>query len=492
MNALRSNFKLSVALLTLAALVMVGLNAGASDHYDGDETSGHPTADISDLYVFHSERNGSLKLNLVLNVHPRAGEEAFFSDAIEYGFRIREGHLENTGGAVETKVGAEELRVICKFNARGENSDDHELTASCELTENDEVLTTTQVHVDDERGGDNPDFRVYAGLRSDPFFTDAGRIRLPRPRYKRLPSLLRTGNAMRPSRIALGVRANGPDSTKGNLPNVLSLVVEIDVKLLTLGQQLAIVGETSHLPDSEGGKSILIDKQGHVEVGPLLIADMTIADIVNQEAAYGLDMPLEIRAVYTEALQKGLVKYDNYDSLPLSVLDLNFDSLEQIRIARGKQDPDPTRLDWIDDLETLHPLMGVYLTDALFVDLSKPCGLNGYLEPELAALAGEKYQSCGGRAINEDVLDKIATVLINGPVGRGIHPDDDVDAEDADPYPDRGDATREPERPASDRFPFLAKPYASFPSHWGVLGFLVVLAMILRLGWRGLRGSRQP
>lgn len=208
--------------------------------------------------------------------------------------------------------------------------------------------------------------------------------------------------------------------------------------------------------------TVRIDRMGHVEVGPLIIADMLVADAFNQEEPYGEKMSEEARAYYADSLQAGLVKYDNYDSFPMEVFDLDFDTLEHIRAAREDEPTDPSRLDWIDSLDTPHPLLDVYLTDALYIDLSKPCGEDNYLEPELAVLRDETPTSCGGRHINEDVIDTFATVLINGPYEREVHPDDDVDLEDVDPYPDRGDSVEEPARPASGQFPYLDEPYSRF------------------------------
>ena len=62
------------------------------------------------------------------------------------------------------------------------------------------------------------------------------------------------------------------------------------------------------------------------------------------------------------------------------------------------------------------------LADYLVVDVTKPYVEQGsYLEIELAALRGEAHRTCGGRTLNDDVMDTIFTQLINagnGPVIR--------------------------------------------------------------------------
>ena len=60
------------------------------------------------------------------------------------------------------------------------------------------------------------------------------------------------------------------------------------------------------------------------------------------------------------------------------------------------------------------------LADYLVVDVTKPYAEQGsFLEIELAARRGEPHETCGGRALNDDVMDTIFTQLINagnGPV----------------------------------------------------------------------------
>ena len=60
------------------------------------------------------------------------------------------------------------------------------------------------------------------------------------------------------------------------------------------------------------------------------------------------------------------------------------------------------------------------LADYLVVDLTKPYAEQGsFLEIELAARRGEPHETCGGRALNDDVMDTLFTQLINagnGPV----------------------------------------------------------------------------
>jgi Domain of unknown function (DUF4331) len=74
--------------------------------------------------------------------------------------------------------------------------------------------------------------------------------------------------------------------------------------------------------------------------------------------------------------------------------------------------------------------------------VAKPFAEQGsFLEIEMATRRGEAHQTCGGRALNDDVMDTIFTLLINAQNGPTIR--DGVDR-----------ATR----PASRTFPYLAPP----------------------------------
>src|SRR3954452_13576137 len=80
------------------------------------------------------------------------------------------------------------------------------------------------------------------------------------------------------------------------------------------------------------------------------------------------------------------------------------------------------KVDWPANGNGGHPLTDLVLADYLVVDLTKPYAEQGsFLEIELAARRGEAHTTCGGRALNDDVMDTIFTQLVNagkGPVIR--------------------------------------------------------------------------
>jgi hypothetical protein len=106
------------------------------------------------------------------------------------------------------------------------------------------------------------------------------------------------------------------------------------------------------------------------------------------------------------------------------------------------------KVDWGTNANGDHPLTDLVLADYLVVDVSKPYAETGsFLEIELAWLRGEAHDTCGGRALNDDVMDTIFTQLINAGNGPVIR--DGVDAAS---------------RPATTTFPYLASPNADPPT----------------------------
>ena len=87
------------------------------------------------------------------------------------------------------------------------------------------------------------------------------------------------------------------------------------------------------------------------------------------------------------------------------------------------------------------------LADFLVVDVTKPYAEQGsFLEIELAARRGEAHETCGGRALNDDVMDTFFTQLINAGNGPTIR-----------------DGVDHSTRPASRSFPYLAPPNPNPP-----------------------------
>jgi hypothetical protein len=357
-----------------------------------------PIADITDLYAFPSpERPGSLVL--VLNTLPFAPPDALFCDGLIYRFRMRALSANGHDGQAPFAAGGDELTFDCVFSAPV-SPDGLEQEGTCSTPAGD----TVSFRVNDEQGGRAHGLRVFAGVRWDPFILDA-------------PAALNT--------IATGKLAfTDPGAIYLDGKNVLSLVVEIDHASLGNDAGLfGVVGETL----TRGKLHVRLERVGRPEVPNLMLAPKQF-DPVNRD--------LEIRDLYN--MEDGFRVAPHYQGAYRARLNANlafWDSLD------GKTD-------WPASEDGTHPLTELLLADFLVVDVAKPYAEQGsFFEIELAARRGAAHQTSGGRALNDDVMDTILTLLVNA--GKGPTIRDGVDQ-----------ATR----PASGTFPYLAPPNPDPPT----------------------------
>jgi Domain of unknown function (DUF4331) len=367
-----------------------------SDHFSGPRAIAGPTGDICDLYAFPSpERPGHLVL--VMTVLPRAGPSACFSDAIGCRFRLRPVTVAGVGPAAAFALGAEELVFECTFDVPRSDGGGAAPVQRGRCTP--PAGAPIVFHVHDEQGAGADGLRVFAGLRSDPFFLD-------------LPALQVT---IRSGRLAF--REVGSNSLAGF--NVLSVVVEADCAPLLQaggGPLFAVVAETV----VAGKLPIRLERVGRPEVKNVLLfwkefdpvnRDLELRDLYGLEDAFHLGK--DYLGAYRARLNANLAVFDRLDG----------------------------RTDWPLDGQGAHPLTELLLADHLVVDVSKPYAGDGFLEIEQAMLQGRVHVTCGGRSPNDDVMDTLYTLLVNA--GRGPRIGDGVDRATA---------------PATRTFPYLAPP----------------------------------
>jgi hypothetical protein len=368
-----------------------------SDHISGPRALADPIADITDVYAFPSpERPGCLVL--VVNTLPMAKPSAVFSEGLLYRFRLRPLTLPTAGPGWRFIPSDEEVVLDCVFDNANAQSNSGELApplqrGSCGTPSREHVTFP----VNDEQGGSGHGMRVFAGTRWDPFIMDA-RAALATIATRKLAFT-------DPGTIFLDGK------------NVLSIVVEIDTRFLADWTLVGVVAETL----TRGTFNVRVERVGRPEVKNMMLAPKEF-DPVNRD--------LEIRDLYNmdDAFHLG----DSYAGAYRARLDANlafWDGLD------GK-------VDWPIDEDGRHPLTDLVLDDYLIVDVTKPYVERGsFLEIELAARRGEAHKTCGGRTLNDDVMDTIFTQLVNA--GHGPTVRDGVDS-----------ATQ----PASDTFPYLAPP----------------------------------
>jgi hypothetical protein len=365
-----------------------------SDHISGPRALADPIADITDVYAFPSPEHPG-HLVLVVNTLPFAKPSDVLSDGLVYRFRLRPLAAGAVGDPVPFAVRSEEFVFDCVFSppvqADGRPGAEQEGTCTTPTGE------TVSLRVNDDLGGSGHGVRVFAGPRWDPFIMDA-------------PAALKT--------IATGKLAfTDPGSIFLDGKNILSIVIEIDSALLGGADLVGVVAETL----TRGKYEVRIERVGRPEVKNLMLApkqfdlvnrDLEIRDLYNMEDAF--DLGEAYRGAYRARLNANLAFWDGIDG----------------------------RTDWVTERSGDHPLTKLMLADFLVVDLTKPYAERGsFLEIELAALRGEAHRTCGGRALNDDVMDTLFTQLVNA--GHGPVISDGV-----------GQATRT----ATTTFPYLSPP----------------------------------
>ena len=369
-----------------------------SDHISGPRALADPIADITDVYAFPSPETPD-RLVLVLNTLPFAQPDAAFSDGLVYRFRLRPLTAAPQGDGAPFVIGEQEFVFDCVFGpptAPGTATPPQQ-EGTCTTPAGDSVT----FRVNDPSGGLGHGVRVFAGVRWDPFFMDA-------------PAALKTIAAQR-----LSFTDTGSIYLDGK--NVLSLVIELDLAHLPGTTLVGVVAETL----TRGSFNVRIERVGRPEVKNLMLApkqfdpvnrDLEIRDIYNMEDAFALGESYP--GAYRARLDANLAFWDGLDG----------------------------KIDWPPD-DGVHPLTEVVLQDFLVVDVEKPYLEQGsFFEIELASLHGQTHQTCGGRALNDDVMDTIFTQLVTAGTGSPVR--DGVDG-----------ATR----PASKAFPYLAEPNAEPP-----------------------------
>jgi Domain of unknown function (DUF4331) len=367
-----------------------------SDHFSGPRALAGPAGDICDFYAFPSpERPGHLVL--VMSVLPMATESSAFSDGLVYRFRLRPLSIDRQRRSFPFGPERSEVVFACGFDApEVDGSRGHAIQDGwCALPSG----KTAWFGVNDPRGGKIEGLRVWAGLRSDPFFID----------------LLAYFGSVKSGQLAF--KREGTNALAGM--NVLSIVVEIDSKLLLQGTRGPLFGAIAETVVA-GKLPIRIERVGRPEIKNVLMAfkefdqvnhDLEVRDLYNLEDAF--HMSKDYRGVYRARMNANLPVLDRLDG----------------------------KIDWPPGQDGSHPLTELLLADYLVLDVSKPFAADSYFEIESALLQGRPHRSCGGRSLNEDVMDTIYTLLITGGNGPRI-----------------SQGLNGPTVPASDVFPFLAPP----------------------------------
>jgi len=391
-------------LFTAATLTCVCGPGIASDHLDTAAVIADPASDIGDLYAWTS-RDGK-RLNLVMTI---VGGK--FSDHVRYEFHVDSGR--SVGHTTAT------ASIACEFNSA--------FAPDCRLGDIDRARgdASGEAGIDSERHR----FRVFAGLRDDPFFNN---VRGTRAALNVAGAALGAAPRDRDGcpRIDAAVSSKMLDEwrhTEGHAAaNLLAgwttaaLVIEVDLAAIDRGGPLLGVWATTMVRGITPGHprvledGVPIDRMGRALTGNALLG------LFETEAASDA---LKMR--YNQAPPSEWSSFEAEIAASLAIYD-GFDGRCGNQWLTGRHAPAANRYS---------KLARLLADDRLWVN-SKARSCKRYLSVELDR--GGTAADCGGRTLHYDV-DVFRSLLVLGRID-GV--DDGVSRDDAE----HSDST----------FPFLA------------------------------------
>lgn len=357
-----------------------------SDHFSGPAVIGDPAVDITDFFAFPSpERPGYLVL--IMNVFPMATSRSRFSDVVSHRFRLRP--LTQSAGRV-TPGDAEYTIDVTFSDISGDNGVQKGLVIGP-----DGLRQSFVVGSPSERDG----LRIFAGLVSDPFFMD-------------VEAAIRTDIS---GTLSFDTAVNTVEHR-----DVLSIVVEIPTVPVVERLGATLIAAISETLVTRRGSPIRLERVGRPEIKNVIMANPTrdprargveLRDLYNREDAFALSRVY--RPIYESRLDANLAFFDGLDGATA----------------------------WPVAADGRHPMRDLLMDDFLILDLAQAFTPGGFLEIERAMLDGRAHVTAGGRWLNDDILDDLLTLMVNG--GHGERFGDGVDA---------------PTKPPSLTFPHVREP----------------------------------
>ena len=361
-----------LALVCLA----VAAPAWASDHLDSPTVIADPRTDIGDVYAWTSPDHR--QLNLVMTIVGHA-----FSDQVAYVFHVDSGR----------KFGATTVStdIVCHFTAAAQTD--------C-VVGKDADHAHGDASMSGGLEGSHHRFRVFAGLRDDPFFNN---VRGTRAAYAVAAKALNgppVGCPNFDASTSASILDQWRHTDGGPASNFLAgwtpsaIVISVDVGLVNKGGSLLAVWGATVGPDRQ------IDREGRPLTGNALLGlfgPETVTNSLKEE--YNAATP-ESGARFIPDIEKGVAIYDSFDGHCGNSL-LGYRAMATLLA---------------DDRLWVNSASGV-CTQLMAV--------------ELANVAGRKElkNDCGGRTPNYDSVNVYRSLLVDGTynsVDDGVHEDDHV------------------------------------------------------------------
>jgi hypothetical protein len=388
--------KTTLLALTASTCAAIASDALASDHLDTPSVVANPQADIGDLYAWTSYTGRQLNLVMTIVGHT-------FSDRVQYAFHIDSGR--KFGQTTQTTL------IECTFPTPGK--------------------TVCQVGDKDSASGDasNPQglksqhdwFRVFAGLRDDPFFNN---VKGTRAAYQVVSTAIHNGAALDTAGCASLDAATSKamfdqwrHTNGGPGTNFLAgwsssvIVISVDLPQVTRGGSMLAVWAST----SAGGKQI--DRAARPLTGNALLGTIASEEVSNQlKEEYNAASPAD-SARFVAEIEKGLALYDSFDG------------------KCGNQ--------WLAGTQTQSPdryreLAQLLADDRLWVD-SESTLCTQLFAVELATLSQQhdKQIDCGGRAPLYNAANVYRSLLVDGntnSVTDGVDHDDAQQSQNEFPF----------------------------------------------------------
>jgi hypothetical protein len=218
---------------SIAGVALYPRSARSADHLDSPAAKADPAADIADEYAFMDGGNAVF----AMTVFPLATSAAKFSDAVQYVIHT------SSGAAFGGANTAED--IICTFNAAQ--------AAQC-WAGTDEYVTGDPSAAAGIASADGK-FKVFAGLRGDPFFfnldgfhhaeaTVEGAGTLPLD-VAGCPLLDNATAALLRTQLTTSLDGGAPQDTFA-MADALAIVVSIDKSLVTKGGPIVATWTSTH------------------------------------------------------------------------------------------------------------------------------------------------------------------------------------------------------------------------------------------------------
>jgi hypothetical protein len=410
-------------LAMVGILIILGVRAGsASDHLDTPTVIADPAADIGDIFAWTS--SDGKRLNLVMDIVAHQ-----FSDRLQYVFHVDSG--KSFGKTTATTL------IVCRFDVAG--------VAECWVGDVD------YVHGDASNvsgiEGKNRRFRIFTGLRDDPFFNN---VKGTRAMYGVAGSALKQGTPVDSAGCPQFDEATSHSildtwrHTDGGPPtNFLagwkssSIVISVDLDVVaSSGDLLAVWGAVHRVPHpapshvkSAANKTPPIPRLGEQ-------IERTARPLIKTALVGGPLAPDnesdQRKEAYNRVARNGWAKFSSDIQKTLGLYD-GFDS------KCGNQWLADTKAEASHRYERLAKILA---DDRVWVN-SKSAVCTQFLSVEFTYLQtpGARSSDCGGRTPNYDASNIFRSLLVNGTT-RG--------ADDGLNHDDKVHSTTD--------FPFLAAP----------------------------------